>query len=111
MHASPCVFSRPLDEQKVFSIGQEVGIAIGEFFVVIVRRSRILGSTTAIGYPLQRTGNIRREQDRTLFVPGASASFGRVAQRLHRAASGRDFSQLAIGEKSEVLSVGRPEGE
>src|SRR6266478_3062310 len=105
------IFSRPLHEKEVLSIGQEVGIAIGEVLVILVGRSGVLGRTAAIGHPLQRTGNVRRKDDSALLVPVAAATVRGITERLHWSARSLDFSQLAIGKKAEVLSVCRPEGE
>jgi hypothetical protein len=95
----------------VFAVGQEVRVAAGRLRIVFISRGRCYRRPAVIRYTLEWTENIGREHDRALLVPGTTASFGRVTQSLHRAATGRDLSQFAAGEKSQVLSIRRPEGE
>src|SRR4029077_11164629 len=62
VHPSRRVFSSPLYEKKVFSIGKKVRVAVGKLAIVFISWSRFLGRAAPIGYPLQRTANFGREE-------------------------------------------------
>jgi len=60
-------------------------------------------------HALYRTLGVRRVDDYTLASPTASASRQSSGEHLWRAPRNRHFLQLAVGEKSDISAVGRPE--
>src|SRR5258708_3488133 len=102
---------RALHEKKVFPVREKIGITIRELAIVFMAWSRFLGCPAAVRHTLERTSNIRREEDDAALAPSAPSSFEGVAKRFYRSAGGLDFSKLTIGKKAEISSVRRPEGE
>ena len=50
-------------------------------------------------------------EDDVVLVPGAAAGVGCVGENGHGSAGGGDFLEVAVGEKADGLSIGRPERE
>src|SRR5581483_9615111 len=86
-------------------------VAVGELFVIFGGWGDVDRRAAALGDGLQGACDARREDDRALLIPTASATVWGIAEGLRRAAGSKDFLQLSVCEESEIFPIRRPEGE
>src|ERR1017187_6638997 len=97
-------------EQEMVAIGEKHGPAVGLIFLdpdakCDRRHPRSVGINA-----LKRTLGIGGIDDYTLASPTAATSSEGGGEHLWRSAGDRHLLQLAVGEKSDVGAIGRPEG-
>src|SRR5208282_4299168 len=95
---------------EVFAVGHKNRPAVGLMF----RRSNALGGRRrprpiGINAP-HRTFGARGIDDYTFASPTAATSSQNGSEHLRRAPRDRHFLQLAVGKKSDISTIGRPEG-
>jgi len=95
----------------VLTIRQKVWIAVGVLLRILARGKKLRGCTSAIRDGLQRSSDRGREDNGATRAPTRATTRRGIAEDLHGAAVNCDFFQLALRKETEILAIGRPEGE